>query len=205
VGRHRKITESQQHLKCRCVTITAIRPREKERGHKIHSLRCTTCSLHSCLRLHGPTASLAAAPATKSLVHLMNQAEWHPSPELFFHLYNTFISARPLWPLSASMKKGIHRATLSLPNVLRTPELQLTSHPSQLPHSEPSMASHGIKYPICLASLGQPSWLCPLLLSCEKITLSQPNSGHYPTLILYHLCHAQVPHFPINHHHFSCL
>jgi len=38
-----------------------------------------------------------------------------------------------------------------------------------------------------------------------KLILSQPNPGHYPPLILYHLCHAQVPHFVINHHHFSGL
>jgi len=40
--------------------------------------------------------------------------------------------------------------------------------PRQLPHSEPSIKSHGIKYPVCLASSGQPSRQCPLLASCEN-------------------------------------
>jgi len=40
--------------------------------------------------------------------------------------------------------------------------------PSQLPHPEPSMTAHGIEYLVCLASLGQLSWLCPLLASCEN-------------------------------------
>ena len=38
-----------------------------------------------------------------------------------------------------------------------------------------------------------------------KLTLSWPNPGRYPPLIPYHLRHAQVPHCPADHHHFSCL
>jgi len=39
---------------------------------------------------------------------------------------------------------------------------------SLLPHSKLSMMSHGIKYPIGWAGLGQPSRLCPFLTSCEN-------------------------------------
>jgi len=58
-------------------------------------------------------------------------------------------------------------SSLSPPNARGTPEQQLTS-PGRLPHCECSMMSHGIEYPICLTSLGQPSRLCPLLASCEN-------------------------------------
>jgi len=64
--------------------------------------------------------------------------------------------------------KGIHRATLShrsVPNALPSHD---SPPASQLPHSAPSMTAHGMEYPICLGSLGQPSLLCPLLASCEN-------------------------------------
>jgi len=41
--------------------------------------------------------------------------------------------------------------------------------PGQLPPAlAPSMMALGIKYPICLSSLGQPAGLCPLLASGEN-------------------------------------
>jgi len=60
---------------------------------------------------------------------------------------------------------------------------------------------------LCLArlGLGLPTRLCPFLDFWWKLTLSWPNPGHYPPLIPYHLHRAQVPHCPVDHHHFSCL
>lgn len=42
----------------------------------------------------------------------MNEAERRSSPEPLFHLYNTLISGRPLWPLCISedsVQDVIHR------------------------------------------------------------------------------------------------
>jgi len=54
--------------------------------------------------------------------------------------------------------------------------------------------------PVWVSCLGcVPSWLL------VKINPILANPGHYPPIVLYHLIHAQVPHFPSNHHHLPCL
>jgi len=62
--------------------------------------------------------------------------------------------------------KRIHRATLSLPYAQCNPELQFTSPQP----ASPLRPKHDITWYwiLCLASLGQPSPLCPLPASCEN-------------------------------------
>jgi len=67
------------------------------------------------------------------------------------------------------------------------------------------MMAHGIKYPVLFGQFGSSGQLYPLPGSGQKLTLSWLKPGHYPPLILYHLRHAQVLHFPVTHHYFSCL
>jgi len=53
--------------------------------------------------------------------------------------------------------------------LIRTGEYpEQLSPPGQLSPSVPSMTAHGIRYPIFWASLGQPTWLCPLWASGDN-------------------------------------
>jgi len=77
--------------------------------------------------------------------------------------------------------------------------------PPSFPPPEPSMMAHGMEYPALFGQVGSALPAVPLPGFQRKLTLSWPNPGRYPPFIPYHLCHAQVPHCPVDHHHFSCL
>ena len=64
-------------------------------------------------------------------------------------------------------KSDMDRATLTVRCPVRS-RSTINFLSGQLPHSESSMTSHGIKYPICLANLGQPARLCLFPASGEN-------------------------------------
>ena len=136
-------------------------------------------------------------------------------------MQSLFHSSPPWWDGEKNKKKGWGKNGLTEQQrekkmttiilIKRTYSMQCSYHPWPYswvanPHASASsptwilsMISHGIEHPIWLAvwvSLASFLW---------KLTLSQLNPGHYQPLILYHLCHAQGPHFPIYYHDVFCL
>jgi len=106
--------------------------------------------------------------------------------------------------------RGIHKTKQNTESrshhpPLRAPKPRVRSRRPAPPPREPSMMAHGMEYPALFGQVGSARPVVPLPGFRWKLTRSWPNPGHHPPLIPYHLCHAQVPHCPVDHHHFSCL